>query len=98
MSLSFTTIDGEIGEKLDKIFKVRSSFLKVQPGDCLLPPQYVFIATKIRDLEIRNDDVWIVSYPRTGEFDYKFYRLINKGGKKLYLFFLNLKFQMIRNN
>lgn len=68
MSLSFTTVDGVIGEKLDKIFKVKSSFLKVEPGNCLLPPQYALIGTKIRDLEIRNDDVWIVSYPRTGEF------------------------------
>lgn len=67
MSLTYTTVDGSIGDKLDKIFKVKSSFLKVQPGDCLLPPQYVFIGTKVRDLEIRNDDVWIVSYPRTGE-------------------------------
>ena len=73
MSLTFSTVEGPIGEKLDEMFKVKTSFLRVNPGRCLLPPQYVFIAKRIRDLEIRYDDVWIVSYPRTGEINQKLY-------------------------
>ncbi|KOC59248.1 Estrogen sulfotransferase [Habropoda laboriosa] len=65
-SISFTTIEGDVGQRLDKMFHVKSSFLRVQPSHCLLPPNFVFYATKIRDMEIYEDDVWMVSYPRTG--------------------------------
>lgn len=65
--LSFTTIEGDVGQRLDKMFGVKSSFLTVEPGRCLLPPQFVFYGTRIRDMEIYEDDVWMVSYPRTGK-------------------------------
>ncbi|XP_012281586.1 sulfotransferase family cytosolic 1B member 1 [Orussus abietinus] len=66
MSLSYVTIEGKVGDKLDEIFKVKRSFLRVHPGECLVPPQFVFYGKRIRDLEVRQDDVWLVSYPRTG--------------------------------
>ncbi|XP_043268973.1 luciferin sulfotransferase [Venturia canescens] len=66
MELTFKTVDGKIGAKLDQMYGVKSSFVRVEPGHCLVPPQYIFLATKIRDMEIRNEDVWMVSYPRTG--------------------------------
>lgn len=68
MSLSYTTVDGIVGEKLDEIFGTKYSFLRVNPGQCLLPPQYAYIGPRIRDLEIRTDDIWLVSYPRTGKY------------------------------
>ncbi|XP_026674212.1 sulfotransferase family cytosolic 1B member 1 [Ceratina calcarata] len=64
--LTFSTIEGDVGRKLDKMFGVKSSFLRVQPGHCMIPPQFVFYGTRIRDMEIYEDDVWMVSYPRTG--------------------------------
>jgi hypothetical protein len=67
MSISYTTVEDLLGQKLDKMFGVKYSFLRVKPGNCLLPPQYVFIGQKIRDLEVRDSDVWLVSYPRTGK-------------------------------
>lgn len=70
MSVKYETIDGPMAEKMDKMFGVKGSFLRVQPGNCLLPPQYVLLGKRIKDMEIRNDDVWMVSYPRTGEFIY----------------------------
>ena len=72
MSITYSTVDGSLGQKLDKMFGVKYSFLKVKPGNCLLPPQYVFIGPRIRDLEIRDSDVWLVSYPRTGWFYFLF--------------------------
>lgn len=66
-SLTFTTVEGDVGEKLDKMYGVKPSFLRVEPGNCLLPPQFVFHGTKIRDMEVYDDDVWMVSYPRTGK-------------------------------
>jgi len=67
-SFVFSTIENENGRKLDEMFGVKPSFLKVQPGNCLLPLQFVFYAQKIRDLTIYEDDVWMISYPRTGKY------------------------------
>ncbi|XP_033205932.1 sulfotransferase 2 [Bombus vancouverensis nearcticus] len=64
--LNFTTIEGDVGRRLDKMFGVKPSFLRVEPGHCLLPPQFVFHGVNIRDMEIYDDDVWMISYPRTG--------------------------------
>ncbi|KAK0162555.1 hypothetical protein PV327_006323 [Microctonus hyperodae] len=66
MQLVYKTVDGSIGEKLDRMFGVKSSFLRVEPSHCLLPPEFVLLGTKIRDMKIYDDDVWMVSYPRTG--------------------------------
>lgn len=71
MELIYKTVDGQVGKKLDWMFGVKSSFMRVEPGHCLLPPNYVFLGTKIRDMEIRNDDIWMVSYPRTGRIAHK---------------------------
>ncbi|XP_053975783.1 luciferin sulfotransferase [Hylaeus volcanicus] len=64
--ISFATVEGDVGARLDKMFGVKPSFLRVEPSHCLLPPHFVFYGTRIRDMEIYEDDVWIVSYPRTG--------------------------------
>lgn len=66
MEITYKTVDGDVGARLDRMFGIKSSFLRVKPSDCLLPPHFVFYGTKIRDMEIYDDDVWMVSYPRTG--------------------------------
>lgn len=68
-SITFSTMEGNFADKLDYMFGVKSSFLKVEPGYCLLPPNYVYFAKKIRDMKIYEDDIWVVSYPRTGDCD-----------------------------
>lgn len=64
--ITFTTIEGDLGRRLDKMFGVKYSFMKVEPGGCLLPPQFIHYGTRIRDLEVYEDDVWLTSFPRTG--------------------------------
>ncbi|XP_076651407.1 sulfotransferase 2 [Halictus rubicundus] len=64
--ITLSTIDGDIGAKLDKIFGAKPSFFRVQPGNCVLPPHFAFYGSRIRDMEVYEDDVWMVSYPRTG--------------------------------
>jgi hypothetical protein len=66
-SFVFSTMENEKGRKLDEMFGVRPSFLRVQPSNCLLPPKFVFYAQKIRDLIVYEDDVWMISHPRTGK-------------------------------
>lgn len=68
MAISYTTLESPLGPKLDKMFGVKYSFLRVKPSNALLPPNYVFVGPRIRDLEVYEDDVWLVSYPRTGKF------------------------------
>ncbi|CAB0007940.1 unnamed protein product [Nesidiocoris tenuis] len=36
----------------------------VNPGACLLPPKYKEMGQRIYDMQVRPDDVWVVSYPR----------------------------------
>jgi hypothetical protein len=66
MALRFTTLEGKQRKKLDEMYGVKSSFVWVEPGKFLLPPQYVFVGPKVQDLEVYEDDVWVVSFPRTG--------------------------------
>ncbi|XP_011706343.1 PREDICTED: uncharacterized protein LOC105461539, partial [Wasmannia auropunctata] len=66
-SIVFSTIDDEAGEKLDEIFGLKPSFVRVQPSRCLLPPKIIFYAQKIRDMTVYEDDVWMISFPRTGK-------------------------------
>lgn len=63
----FSTIEGENGKKLDEMFGNSPSCIKVQPGNCILTPKFVLYAQKIRDMKVYEDDIWMVSHPRTGK-------------------------------
>ncbi|XP_018392596.1 PREDICTED: estrogen sulfotransferase-like [Cyphomyrmex costatus] len=65
-SIVFSTMDDETAEKLDEVFGLKPSLVKVQPSCCLLPPKIIFYAQKIRDMPVYEDDVWMISFPRTG--------------------------------
>ncbi|KAE8751095.1 hypothetical protein FOCC_FOCC002180 [Frankliniella occidentalis] len=39
---------------------------RVNPGRVIMPPRYQDIGDRIRGLRLSEDDVWVVSYPRTG--------------------------------
>lgn len=40
----------------------------VGPSNCVLPKNYSNYAKRIRDLEVREDDVWVVSFPKCGKY------------------------------
>jgi len=67
-SIVFSTIEDETGDKLDKIFGLKPALVKMQPSRCLLPPKIIFYAQKIRDMPVYEDDIWTISFPRTGEY------------------------------
>lgn len=67
MSLTFEPLQGPFGEKADRYFGIKGSLVEVTPSKCLLPPKFESLAQQILDAPVRKDDVWLLSYPRTGE-------------------------------
>jgi len=41
-------------------------FYKYGASGCILPPRFTQIADRLRNLEVRDDDVWLVGFPRSG--------------------------------
>lgn len=66
MSLTFHPLVGPFAEKVDKYFGIKGSLIEINPGKVLLPPQYSKIGQSILDAPVREDDIWLLSYPRTG--------------------------------
>lgn len=48
----------------------RSGFIQVGPEKYLFPKEFKEEASKIYNFEVRPSDIWIVTYPRSGN-DYK---------------------------
>jgi phage major head subunit gpT-like protein len=68
MELTFSKVEGLYADKLEKIFGVEGGgMIEVNPGRVLVPPKFEDIAQRILNLEVRPDDVWLISYPRTGK-------------------------------
>lgn len=60
-------LEGDIGERLDEFFRRKNGFVEVQPGNVIMPRKYKDICDEIITSRVRNDDVWMISYPRTGK-------------------------------
>lgn len=67
-SLSYTVkpLDAEVGNSIDECFGAKNCLLQFGVGKCLLPPYYEGIAQNILEAEVRVDDTWVLSYPKTG--------------------------------
>uniref|UniRef100_A0A336N8V6 CSON009272 protein n=1 Tax=Culicoides sonorensis TaxID=179676 RepID=A0A336N8V6_CULSO len=66
MRIQYSQLEIKISGKLDKMFQKENCFIQAQPGNVTLPKKFSEIGEAILDLEVRKDDVWVVSYPRTG--------------------------------
>ncbi|EEB14513.1 conserved hypothetical protein [Pediculus humanus corporis] len=64
--LSGESIDGECGELLKKYFlgTLRNGYKRYR--GVTLPSHYGNYADKVENFEVRNEDVWVISYPKTG--------------------------------
>lgn len=54
-------------EILDRAFRKKNALLEYNPGKCIFTPSLKNIAPDILNCEVREDDVWFISYPRTGK-------------------------------
>ncbi|XP_068081820.1 luciferin sulfotransferase [Anabrus simplex] len=68
MSLQFEDIKTPLSEKFRSSNKriYCNGSVRVSPSDCILPVKYKQFADRIKNFEVREDDVWIVTYPKCG--------------------------------
>lgn len=66
--LTFSKLDEETGEMLDRMFEKKDCMVEINPGRVILPADYMTIGQHILDMEVLEDDVWMCSYPRTGKY------------------------------
>ncbi|KAM7359796.1 sulfotransferase 2 isoform 1-T2 [Cochliomyia hominivorax] len=66
MELTFKELDKEIAVRIDSLFPKKNCFIEVLPGNVILPRKFQEIGESIREFQTYSDDVWLVSYPRTG--------------------------------
>ncbi|XP_063369015.1 luciferin sulfotransferase [Cydia amplana] len=65
-NLTFSKLDKETGELLDRMFEKKDCMVEINPGRVILPADYMTIGQDILDMEVLENDVWMCSYPRTG--------------------------------
>ncbi|KAM7249597.1 hypothetical protein ACFE04_025403 [Oxalis oulophora] len=66
VKLKYDKPEGESAELLNKYFlnKFRSGYVKCK--DVVLPEYFTQFGDRIREMEIRSDDIWVCSFPKTG--------------------------------
>ncbi|XP_013114284.1 luciferin sulfotransferase [Stomoxys calcitrans] len=66
MELTYKELNRDIAERIDSFYIDKNCFIEVLPGNVIVPRKYMEIGESIRNLKTYPDDVWVVSYPRTG--------------------------------
>jgi len=66
MKISFKELDENILKRSNALFPKKNCFIEVLPGNFVLPRKFSDIYEEIRELKVFEDDIWLVSYPRTG--------------------------------
>ncbi|KAI5715415.1 hypothetical protein M8J77_015580 [Diaphorina citri] len=64
--VTYEKLESECGDKLDSMFGLKDCLLRVHPGRVVIPPKFKEMGEVIYNMEVRPDDVWLVSFPRTG--------------------------------
>lgn len=81
MYIKYDNLEDVFAKRLDDLFGLKDCLIEVNPGKCILPPKYKDLGERILNMEVRPDDVWLVSYPRTGKNVFTFlvirFRIIN---------------------
>ena len=65
--VTFEEYSGPIYEKFNKdIGSFEEGFVRILPYDQMLPRCFLKYQKKIKDFEVRSDDVWVCSFPKCG--------------------------------
>lgn len=62
----YTEINGEEGKILKEKFTscFRTGYIKIK--STVLPEYYLKFVDRINQMEVRDDDLWVCSFPKTG--------------------------------
>ncbi|EDW83235.1 uncharacterized protein Dwil_GK22430 [Drosophila willistoni] len=66
MQLIYRELDADIVRRTNALFPAQDCFVEVLPDQLIIPRKYIELGESIRSLPVYKDDVWMVSYPRTG--------------------------------
>jgi len=66
MQLIYRELEADIVRRTNAVFPAQNCFVEVLPDHLIIPRKYVELGESIRSLPVYQDDVWMVSYPRTG--------------------------------
>lgn len=66
MNIEYRQLNKDLKERLDTFFRTDNALIEVHPGRVMMPSKFQEIGEDIKNFEIRKDDVWLLSYPRTG--------------------------------
>lgn len=68
MSVNFIELNEKISYKLKLLFPKSTSdtFLMSENDKVVMPSAYAKLSDNILNFEVRKNDIWLVSYPRTG--------------------------------
>lgn len=64
--ITYTDVDNDVSDILNECFvtSFRNGYIKA--NDVVLPVYFKKFGQRIQDMEIRDDDIWVCSYPKTG--------------------------------
>ena len=71
--LQYEVLRGPLEDKFktaNQIFE-DDSIIKIWPPGCAILAEFQHHAEKIRKFTVREDDVWIITYPKSGEWNGK---------------------------
>lgn len=65
--LQYSEITGECGDLLNKYFITgfRTGYVRVK--GVVLPEYFKMFGDKILNMNVRDDDIWVCSFPKTGK-------------------------------
>ncbi|XP_017058803.1 luciferin sulfotransferase-like [Drosophila ficusphila] len=66
MQLIYRELEADVVRRTNAVFPAQNCFVEVLPDQLIIPRKYVELGDSIRSLPVFEDDVWMVSYPRTG--------------------------------
>lgn len=65
--ITYTSVDNEVSDILNTCFVTSFRNGYVKANDVVLPVYFKKFGQRIQDMQVRDDDIWVCSYPKTGK-------------------------------
>lgn len=71
--LVYESLDAESNQVLQQYFDISFRKAYVKCKGHVVPEYFQHLGDKIRQMDVRDDDIWMCTYPRTGQYYYRYY-------------------------